>query len=192
MAFLRRLVEKRLLVLIVCLGIVGYGLYRVVFVPISMELESVQANIFALSQKIASLPVKVQELKRLRDDYAMAVSALEGINSTVTHETALPHFIKELEDISRECGTKMTSVSLGTLTTGSFYPGVPITVAFQGSYGQAKRFVQGLSRLGRAFKMNDLRLQESGSPELLDPGEEQVIDVTLSLVLYVVPKGGDT
>ena len=189
MALFRKLAKWRLLTLIICLGIMGYGFYRVVLVPISIELDSVMAETVAVNQKIASVPKKIHDLRRLRDDYVEAMSSLESINSRVTHETALPYFANELEEVSAKSGTKISSISLGTLATGSFYSKVPITITGQGSYGQVRRFIQGLSRLERAFKISDLHLRTTGFSDSVGINEEQILDVTLSLIVYVVPKG---
>ena len=85
MSLFQKLAERRLLVLIICLGIIGYGFYKVVFTYF-LEVDSVRAETIAVNQKIASLPKKIHDLRRLRDDYTEAVSALENINSLVTHE----------------------------------------------------------------------------------------------------------
>ena len=126
MAFFRKLKEMRLLILIMCLGIIGYCLYKVVFVPISIELAGVRAETLAINQRITTLPVKIRDLGRLREDYREAVFALEGINSQVTFETQLPYFVKELEDVSKEAGTKISSISIGNSADGSFYSKIQI------------------------------------------------------------------
>ncbi|HXL03753.1 MAG: type 4a pilus biogenesis protein PilO [Firmicutes bacterium] len=191
MAFFRKLKEMRLLILIICLGIIGYCLHKAVFVPISIELDSVRAEALAVNQKITTLPTKVRDLRRLRDDYREAVFALENINSKVTHESQLPYFVKELEGVSKDAGAKILGISVGNSQAGSFYSKVPITVALRGSYGQIRRFIQGLGKLGRAFSISDLGLESPGSSESEVFVEEPVLDASLSLVVYVVPKGGD-
>jgi Tfp pilus assembly protein PilO len=191
MAFFRKLKEMRLLILIMCLGIIGYCMYKVVFVPISIELAGVRAETLAINQRMTTLPVKIRDLRRLRDDYTEAVFALEGINSQVTFETQLPYFVKELEDVSKEAGTKISSISIGNSAAGSFYSKIPISVALRGSYGQIRRFIQGLAKLERAFNISDLRLGSPGSSESMDLTEDPVLDAAFSLVVYVVPKGGD-
>jgi len=192
MAFFRKLAERRLLILVICLVIIGYCVHKLVFVPVSVELDSVRAKTSDINNKIAELPVKIHDLRRLRDDYAQVVSDLESINSKVTSEAALPYFVKELEDVSKEAGTEISSVSVGALTAGFFYSKIPITVSFQGSYRQVRHFVQGLTRLGRAFRISDLRLESSGSPEPAGPGEEHILNAAFSMVVYIVPKGGDS
>ncbi len=191
MSILRKVTEKRLLTLIICLVIIGWILHRVVFVPMSMELESVNAETQAINQKMATLPVMIHDLQRMRDDYAQAVSALESINSRVTSEGAVPYFISELEDVSKQAGTKISSVSAGALAAGSYYSKIPMTITFQGSYRQVERFVQGLSKLERALGLTDLRLESPGFSETEDISEEHILTATLSMVVYVVPKGGD-
>ena len=191
MSILRKVTEKRLLTLIICLVIIGWILHRVVFVPMSMELESVNAETQAINQKMATLPVMIHDLQRMRDDYAQAVSALESINSRVTSEGAVPYFISELEDVSKQAGTKISSVSAGALAAGSYYSKIPMTITFQGSYRQVERFVQGLSKLERALGLTDLRLESPGFSETEDISEEHILTATLSMVVYVVLKGGD-
>ena len=191
MSILRKVTEKRLLTLIICLVIIGWILHRVVFVPMSMELESVKAETQAINQKMATLPVMIHDLQRMRDDYAQAVSALESINSRVTSEGAVPYFISELEDVAKQAGTKISSVSAGALAAGSYYSKIPMTITFQGSYRQVERFVQGLSKLERALGLTDLRLESPGFSETEDISEEHILTATLSMVVYVVPKGGD-
>ena len=192
MAVLQKLTEKRLLALIICLVIVGWILHRVVFVPMSMELDSVRAETSAINQKIATLPVMISDLRRMREEYSFAVSALESINSRVTLETALPYFIRELEDVSKAAGTKISSVSMGALAAGPYYSRIPMTITFQGSYLQVERFIQRLAKLERAFSLTDLRLESPGFSEIEDISEGHVLNTTLSLVVYVVPKGGDS
>jgi Tfp pilus assembly protein PilO len=192
MAVLQKLTEKRLLTLIICLVIIGWILQRVVFVPMSMELDGIRTETSAINQKIAALPVMVHDLRRMRDDYAQAVSALESINSRVTSEAALPYFIRELEDVSKQAGTNISSVSMGTLAAGSYCSRIPMTITFQGSYRQVERFIQGLAKLERAVSVSDLRLESPGFTEHEDIGNEHVLDAALSLVVYVVPKGGDS
>ncbi len=191
MSILRKVTEKRLLTLIICLVIIGWILHRVVFVPMSMELESVNAETQAINQKMATLPVMIHDLQRMRDDYAQAVSALASNNSRVTSEGAVPYFISELEDVSKQAGTKISSVSAGALAAGSYYSKIPMTITFQGSYRQVERFVQGLSKLERALGLTDLRLESPGFSETEDISEEHILTATLSMVVYVVPKGGD-
>jgi Tfp pilus assembly protein PilO len=191
MALLRKLAEWRLLALLICLGIIGYVFYSIVIVPISIELDSIRAETVAVNQKITSLPKKIQDLGRLRDDYDKAVSSLDIINSRVTHETALPYFTTELERTSKEAGTKLSSVSIGTLIPGSSYSRVPMTITCRGFYGQIRRFVQGLSKLERAFNISDFHLRTTGFLDSVGINEEQILDVTLSLIVYVVPKGGE-
>lgn len=192
MAVLQKLAEKRLLALVICLVIIGWMLHRVVFMPMAIELDSIRAETSAINQRIAALPMMIRDLGRMRDDYAQTVSALERINSRVTSETALPYFIRELEDVAKQSGTKISSVSLGALTAGSYYSRIPMTITFQGSYGQVERFIQGLAKLERAFSVSDLRLESPGGSEHEDTGKEHTLDAVLSLVVYVVPKGGDS
>lgn len=192
MAVLRKLAEKRLLTLIICLAIIGWIVHSVVFVPMSIELDSIRAETSAISQKIATLPVMIHDLRRMRDDYSQAVSALESINSRVTSEEALPYFIRELEDVSKQAGTDISSVSAGALAAGSYYSRIPMTITFQGSYRQVERFIHGLAKLERAFSVSDLRLESPDFTEREDTGKEHVLDAALSLVVYVVPKGGDS
>jgi Tfp pilus assembly protein PilO len=191
MAFFRKLKEMRLLILVICLGIIGYCLHKVVFVPISVDLDSVRAETLAINHRMAALPMQIHKFRRLRDDYQEALFALESINSQVTHESRLPYFVKDLEDVSKDAGTKVSSISIGTMAAGSFYSKVPVTVALRGSYGQIRRFIQGFVKLGRAFNISDLSLESPGSSEREDSAEEHVLDATLSLIVYVVPKGGD-
>ena len=74
---------------------------------------------------------------------------------------------------------------------GSSYAKIPLTLTCHGSYGQVRRFIQELARLQRAFKVSDLRLRSFRSSQSVSRKEEQILDVTISLVVYVVPKGGD-
>lgn len=170
------------------LALAGYVFYAYVISPMSREAADLSQRLDLMSRRIGSITQKSETLASLRAEYEESLKSLQEIDQTVTRETGIPHFLRDLEKVSSASGATLASLSLGSPSASSPYGEIPFTVQVQGSYQQVKAFLDRLLSLGRAMSVRGVRL---GAPrETGDAAGAHALDATFSVVLYVVPKGG--
>ena len=184
----RSQMPRYILVLTVGLALAGYVFYAYVLSPISREAADLSQRLDIVSRRIGSIAQKGETLASLRAEYEEALKALQAIDSIVTRETGIPYFLRDLDRVSSASGVAVVSLSIGSLASSSPYAEVPFTIEVQGSYQQVKTFLDKLLSLGRAMSVRGVRLAAPRGTS--DAGGAQTLDAALSMVLYVVPKGG--
>ncbi len=184
----RNWMSTRVLALVFALELAGYAFYGYVLSPMWREAADLSQRLDLISRRIGSIAQRGETLASLRAEYEDALKSLQEIDSTVTRETAIPYFLRDLENVSSASGAAVVSLSLGSPSISSPYAETPLTIEVQGSYQQVKAFLDRLLSLGRAMSVTGVRLGgPRGSGDVARP---QALDATFSVVLYVVPKGG--
>ncbi|MCR4401751.1 MAG: type 4a pilus biogenesis protein PilO [Firmicutes bacterium] len=168
--------------------IAGYLVNEWILSPMSGRAAELARRLDIVTSKIGSVAEKGETLASLRREYERAREALQDVDSTITRETGLPYFVRDLERAASASGAALQDLSIGTLTASSPYSEIPVTVKVRGTYRQVQAFLDRTLSVGRTVSVKGIHLLSTGGAG--DMGSTQAIDATFSMVLYVVPKGG--
>jgi len=193
-------VSRRTKLLLGVLGVIilAVAVWFLVLQPIrsdiastDQEIESMRARLQTAQAKLAQAEVKRQEAK-----YNQA--RLLELAKMVPESEEIPSLIVELEDVARQSGVNLSSITPGEPAELSGIPAryVPVDLQVSGSYFDLGDFVYRLERMvgrpGRLLAVKTINLEVKSGEGEVSPGQSPKLQATITVYAFAAGETAST
>lgn len=177
-------------ILIILLLVVGY--YFLVFGPLRSEFTQKSEELESKEQQLQQLQQQVAELERVARNAPEIERQLLELSKRIPSQTEIPTLVVQVEEVARAAGVTQLSIEPGAPEPppeGGDFSTVPITMSFEGTYGQLQDFLGRLLNLVRLVTVNEVNyeLAEQGEEAAPAPGVERLLEVEIVAEVYFQP-----
>lgn len=180
-AIIKLSTPKKVLILIVILGIIT-GLYLYTFfIPQRDELKMAKGKLAKLAKELNESRAITRELQKFKDQIAHLNEELKDALTQLPNEKEIPEILKNISSLGKESYLEFTLFRPKSEVPEQYYAKVPIELIVLGSYHQTGLFFDRVSKLPRIINVVDFNMTRA--KETRGKGSEPEILVKTSCLI---------
>jgi type IV pilus assembly protein PilO len=173
---------KKIIILVVCLGVISGAYFYSFFVPQQRELSKLDNDLDKLAKELNESKMIVRDLQRFKEQVEKLNQELLQALTQLPNEKEIPEILRNISTLGRESNLEFILFRPKPEEPQQFYAKVPIELTLVGSYHNIGLFFDKVSKLPRIINVVDFNMGRAKDPKGAKEGSDEVLVRTSCLL----------